>query len=532
MAGKSLRLTALLSLYLLVVAGGGLGLAAFGLHQYQVTATPSLTPLNPLQRLELMEAVSAYNHSDMATALPIFTRLAALGDARSETDLGRMYGCGCGVPEDVDRAFALQTQAAAQHYGKAEDNLGWMYAERGDEISATHWFWLSAQHGDANGEADLGRQFHRGYSMPRDDAQAVYWFGLSAAQSNTKGEYWLGTAYETGAGVTPDHAHAIRLFKAAAAQGESASMCELGTMYEDGTGVGRDYAAAMRWYQRAADEGNDCGYTGIGFLYDLGLGVPQSETAALQWYEAAAKDGDSTGENDVGAMYHRGAGGVSQDFAQAAYWFGLAANQGDAYGEMNLATLYINGQGVEHNDVLAFMLDQKAAAQDEPHAEEQLGNAYRLGYATKVDYAQAAKYYTAAAKHGLAQSQAALAYLYETGQGVPRDDEQAYKWYLISQFVTVHPVMEDDERCKEFAALPELNLADIKSNITQAQMVKAQAEADDWAAAHRPLHEPESPPRRPVWPLYITTVILLGLLLLLRLYHACVKENPQNLDNV
>lgn len=531
MPGKTLRLIVLLSLYLLAILGGGIGLVVLGFHKYQATATPSLTPLSFAQRLEQMQAVSAYNRDDLASALPVFTRLAALGDARSETDLGVMYNCGCGVPQDVDKAFALQAQAAAQHYGKAEDNLGSMYAARGDEISATHWYWLAASHGDANGEMDFGWQLRNGYGVPRDDAQAVHWFSLSAAQGDMIGERWLGDSYEIGRGVGLDHAHALQIFQAAAAQGESASMCEMGAMYEDGDGVERDYAAAMRWYRRAADEGNDCGYTGVGFLYDLGLGVPQSETTALEWYEVAGKDGDATGENDVGAMYHRGAGGVKQDFVQAAYWFGLAANQDDAYGEMNLATLYINGQGVPHNDVIAFTLDQKAANQDEPHAEEQLGNAYRLGYATKIDYAQAAKYYSQAAGHGLAKSQAALAYLYETGQGVPQDDEQAYKWYLISQFVTAHPVMEDDERCKAFAALPALKPTDIKSHLTQSQMVQAQAGADAWAAGHRPLHDSPPPPRRPVWLLYVLSVIFSTLLLAIRLWRHLAKNKHVNSDD-
>lgn len=450
--------------------------------------TPSLTPLTPAQQEEQITAVQAYDNNDWATALPLFTQLAALGDARAETDLGMMYENGWGVTQDSDKGFALQMQAVAQHYGKAEDHLGDMYRDRGDQISATHWLWLSAQHGDANGEDDLGWQFYRGYGVPEDDALAAHWFSLSAAQGNPGGEYALGVTYENGTGVPQDYAHAMRLQEAAAAQGETSSMCALGTMYRDGEGTTRDYGTAMDWYKQAAGDGDDCGDTGAGFLYDLGLGVPRSETIALQWYKVAANDGDAMGENDVGAMYHRGAGGVPQDFVQAAYWFGLAADQGNATAEMNLATLYINGQGVNHNDVRGFTLDQMAAAQNEPHAEEQLGNAYRLGYATRIDYNQAATFYARAAGHGLPQSQQALAYLYETGQGVPRDDATAYKWYLISQAVTVHPIIENDERCQEFAALPVLNLADIQAHLTTAEAVQAQMAANAWLAAHQPLH--------------------------------------------
>lgn len=524
MPGKKWRLIVLLSLYLLAITGGAAWLVVRGAQKYQATATPSLTPLSLAQHQAQMQAVHYYDNGDYAAALPIFTQLAALGDARAETDLGEMYYNGWGVTQDVDRAYALQLQAVAQNYGKAEDNLGWMYDNRGDEISATHWFWRAAGHGNADGQADLGRQLHLGYSVARDDTAAIHWFRLSAAQGNLKGEFWMGAANADGAGVPQDYALAMHWYQAAAAQGETASMCQIGVLYEYGDGVTRDYGAAMQWYRRAADDDADCGYIGVGFMDDLGLGVPPDEMAALQWYKAAADDGDVTGENNLGAMYHRGAGGVKQDFAAAAHWFGLAADQGSAMAEMNLATLYINGQGVPHSDVRGFILDQRAAAQDEPHAEEQLGNAYRLGYATKIDFGQAAEYYTLAAGQGLPKAQQALAYLYETGQGVPHDDEQALRWYLISQTVTAHPIIEDDERCQEFAALPVLDLVDIKAHLTQPQMAQAQAEAASWLAAHRPLHDPVPPPSRPIWVIYAIGVILLALLAT-RIQHRFVTKS-------
>jgi len=494
--------------------------------------TPSLTRLTLMQRGEQHLAVQAFDRGDDATALPIFTRLAALGDARSETDLARMYDQGLGVPQDVDKAFALQIQAAAQHYGKAENNLGWMYRSRGDDISATHWFWLSAQHGDPDGQAAIAGLYNCGCAvLPRDETASVHWFRLSAAQGNADGEYGLGQDYDYGAGVKQDFGHAIRLYRAAAGQGNTQAMCAIGTMYEYGNGRTRDYGAAMGWYRKAAWNGDDCGDVGVGFMYDLGLGVPSDETTALKWYAVAAQDGDATGENDVGAMYHRGAGGVAQDFAKAAYWFGLAADQGSAYGEMNLATLYINGQGVPHNDVRGFMLDQSAAAQSEPHAEEQLGNAYRLGYATKIDYGQAAKFYTRAAQHGLPQSQAALAYLFETGQGLPRDYAAAYKWYLISQVVTAHPIIENDERCQEFAALAVPDLADIQAHLTPAQAAQAHADATAWLALHRPLQDSARPARAPVllWPFVAAGTLIAALLasLLMRRRAATFKEPPE-----
>jgi hypothetical protein len=70
---------------------------------------------------------------------------------------------------------------------------------------------------------------------------------------------------------------------------------------------------------------------------------------------------------------------------------------------------------------------------------------------------------------------------------VPRDYGAAYKWYLVSAAVKLHPIIEDDERCREDAQLPVLNLADIQSHLSPAQLAAAQAEANAWLAAHHAL---------------------------------------------
>ena len=48
------------------------------------------------------------------------------------------------------------------------------------------------------------------------------------------------------------------------------------------------------------------------------------------------------------------------------------------------------------------------------------------------DYATAAKWFGAAAEHGLADSQFNLAVLYENGLGVTKDAGVAYSWYAIA----------------------------------------------------------------------------------------------------
>jgi uncharacterized protein len=112
---------------------------------------------------------------------------------------------------------------------------------------------------------------------------------------------------------------------------------------------------------------------------------------ALRLFRPLADKGDDIAQFDLGIMYSRG-WGVSRDYAQAARWYRLAAARGNADAQYNLGILY-----------------------DDNHR-----------------YAEAVKWYRQAADQGLRDAQFNLGLLYAKGQGVPRDDVQAYMWFELS----------------------------------------------------------------------------------------------------
>jgi TPR repeat protein len=74
-------------------------------------------------------AATAYRENNYATALPAFTKLAELGDARAQTVLALMYKYGEGTPEDQKKAFEWYRSAANLDYPPAQFNLGVMFHE-------------------------------------------------------------------------------------------------------------------------------------------------------------------------------------------------------------------------------------------------------------------------------------------------------------------------------------------------------------------------------------------------------------------
>lgn len=80
------------------------------------------------------------------------------------------------------------------------------------------------------------------------------------------------------------------------------------------------------------------------------------------------------------------------------------------------------------NQDLSKLLSQAQAG--DVQAQLKLGQAYQSGNGVPKDDQQAAEWYSKAAEQGNAEAEFNLAVMYLTGQGVKQDDQQALKWFL------------------------------------------------------------------------------------------------------
>jgi hypothetical protein len=95
-------------------------------------------------------------------------------------------------------------------------------ASAGDLVTAAEWWSLSAEKGDADGEAGLGIALAVGKGVKMDDAAALDEFLKSANQGNVTGESWAGAYYANGWGNTQvDVTKARFWYEKAAAQGDN-----------------------------------------------------------------------------------------------------------------------------------------------------------------------------------------------------------------------------------------------------------------------------------------------------------------------
>ena len=65
-------------------------------------------------------------------------------------------------------------------------------------------------------------------------------------------------------------------------------------------------------------------------------------------------------------------------------------------------------------------------------AQFNLGYMYATGEGVPKNDAEAARWYRMAAEQGVARAQHNLGYMYGTGEGIPKDYVQAYAWFNIA----------------------------------------------------------------------------------------------------
>ena len=106
---------------------------------------------NPALSADFQKGSDAYNKKDYATALREWAPLAEQGNAIAQTNLGRMYLFGEGVPQDFANAVKWYTLAAEQGEEVSQYNLGVMYASGmgvpQDNVYAHMWMQIAEASG-------------------------------------------------------------------------------------------------------------------------------------------------------------------------------------------------------------------------------------------------------------------------------------------------------------------------------------------------------------------------------------------------
>ncbi len=109
-------------------------------------------------------------------------------------------------------------------------------------------------------------------------------------------------------------------------------------------------------------------------------------------------------QHELGVLYFRGAGGVTNNYAEAVRLFRKGAERGYARSIHNLGTCYAEGLGVPQDKAEAYRLYRKAAEMGFAASQYNLGSYYKMGWGVEKNMEEALKWYRKAADQGLLEA--------------------------------------------------------------------------------------------------------------------------------
>ena len=388
-----------------------------------IVATVGLLALLPIQALAGMtpEEVKMFTETKAK---------AEVGDPKSQSSLGGFYAIGRGVPPDKKEALIWYRKAADQGYALAKTRVGYCF-EYGqgvakDEIEAVKWYRQAAEQGETGAMRKMGLCLKNGIGVAKDEVEAVKWFRKlseltvnvdrkAAEAGSAHAQYQMGIYYLNGGlSGTKDYVEAVKWFRIAAGregnpdQVDVWAKYQLGFMYEKGQGVAVDLIESVRWWRRAAELGHAGARFSMGYCYQVGQGVPK-------------------------------------DVVEAAKWFRLSAEQGNKEAQIRLAQAYLSGAGVPKDTVealayaslVATVKDEKMSPEDRPKIAQRTEEIRKLikihvrylGHeARSPESVRVFEDFKRSAENGDSNAQNYLAWKYQDGGLVIKDEFEAAKW--------------------------------------------------------------------------------------------------------
>jgi TPR repeat protein len=342
---------------------------------------------------------------------------AERGDAAAQFTLGLSYEHGYfGFPKDLTQAFDWFTKSANQGDPDACYELAQMYLQgKGlakNEVLGVEWLRKAHDYGPAS--LLMSDLYTMGIGVPQDQSEALRWLRLSAGQGYTEAQFKLGERYRIGQGVNQDYTEAVNWYSKAAEartrQGSWQAANALGRMYETGDGVTQDLNKAteffklggggenlLRLYTRLAEQGDATAQFNLAEMYADGTG--QNLANAVKWYSKSAAQGNAEAAYKLGLKFSglRYNPGWTMNDSEAKNWLSMAADMGHQNAQVTLAQLYWREWGDPDK---AVNLYRKAAGQHAAEAENGLGLMYESGEGVQRDDDKAAEWYSRAVGHG------------------------------------------------------------------------------------------------------------------------------------
>ena len=303
----------------------------------------------------------------------------------------------------------------------------------------------SAKRGNVDAQTKVGQMYAKGEGVGQDYKEARLWLRTAAEKNNSFAQWLLGGMYLNGYGGSVDYEEAEKWTLKAAEQGNSMAQFLLGSMYYGGQGIPKDTQKALVWLQRAAVQGFGEAQYILGCLCrERGDNI-----GAYVWAKICASEGDNRAIELCDSILGRNSflGDGSPD---AAGSFAVVASKSKAKellkGNPGLLQKFLRIRENDRNHKTSVLAVDRGAEQSTDHLTNENpppvqvfsgSSAYSIEQKMSPSEIEAGRRLLREslekrAEMGDPKAQHDLGMMYHSGEGVPRDIDEALRWFLLA----------------------------------------------------------------------------------------------------
>ena len=366
-----------------------------------------------------------------ATAFSTFKKAAASGNAEAMYYVGLCHENGYGTSQDIYEAMEWYVKSADKGNGEACFRVSKAYYDCNvvgcDREKSAKYARMSALAGNARGEEWYAQCLAGGIGVEKNLDEARRYFEKSAAKGCVDAYCTMAECYSLGVYGFPYDSYKANLYlEKVKADHTARGYNQLACMYQNGAAGVKSEREAYNLFLKSAEMGEANSEYRIGRMYRDGTSdgsVPKSDQQAISWFEKAYRHGYTTAAYHIGLIYSE-----QGNYPKALEWYYKSG--GCSISVYTLLELHRNE--LSQSDVLAKLTYM--AKKNSLREQQLLGDMYYGGTGVAQSYAEAFKWYKAAANNPYCSSVYGYSYnslgvMYFDGTGVTRNYTEAVKWY-------------------------------------------------------------------------------------------------------
>ena len=272
-----------------------------------------------------------------------------------------------------------------------------------------------------------------------------------AKKGFAQAQYNLGVLYLKGKGVKANLIKAKKLFEFAAEQGVVKAQNKLALMHVKGIGVVKDFNKAIEWWNLAAAQGNGKAQTNLGWMYEMGKGVPKDSQKAVNWYQLASNQGIAIAQKKLNLLLDQTKKPLqenntnSKDFKSFEEIKNLHSITASLRSELEqIKSEQANAIEATNQSKAKAKQEQLTSMIDNPSKLKAGRDSFRenkldvdlfdtaINSLGRKEFTTALQLFTDLANRGMAEAQINLGMMFESGQGVLQNFDEALKWYRLA----------------------------------------------------------------------------------------------------